>query len=85
MSEPPEIPVKIYHRHVIFTAPGNRGLLRRMNVFVAVALADLHEELEPHYSAIGRPSIDPELHSNPPAATSKNSTTAVHAISTTGH
>ena len=36
-------------------------LLRRMNVFVAVALADLHKELEPHYSDIGRPSIDPEL------------------------
>jgi Transposase domain (DUF772) len=32
-----------------------------MNVFVTVALADLHKELEPHYSAIGRPSIDPEL------------------------
>jgi hypothetical protein len=28
-------------------------LLRRMNVFVMVALADLHKELEPHYSAIG--------------------------------
>src|SRR5262245_30705611 len=36
-------------------------LLRRMNVFVTVALADLHKELEPHYSKIGRPSIDPEL------------------------
>jgi transposase len=36
-------------------------LLRRMNVFVRVALADLHKELEPHYSDIGRPSIDPEL------------------------
>lgn len=36
-------------------------LLRRMNSFVAVALADLHKELEPHYSEIGRPSIDPEL------------------------
>jgi transposase len=24
-------------------------------------LSDLHKELEPHYSAIGRPSIDPEL------------------------
>jgi len=59
-------------------------LLRRMNVFVAVALADLHKELEPHYSAIGRPWIDPELHINPPAAPSKKSTTAVHAISTHG-
>ena len=36
-------------------------LLRRMNVFVTVALADLHKELEPYYSGIGRPSIDPEL------------------------
>src|SRR5256714_3656278 len=36
-------------------------LLRRMNVCVTVALADLHKELEPHYSDIGRPSIDPEL------------------------
>jgi hypothetical protein len=36
-------------------------LLRRMNVFVAVALGDLHKELEPHYSDFGRPSIDPEL------------------------
>ena len=36
-------------------------LLRRMNVFVTVALADLHKELEPHYSDIGRPSVDPEL------------------------
>jgi transposase len=53
--------VKIYHRHVIFSAPGNRGLLRRMNVFVTVALADLHEELKTYYSDIGRPSVDPEL------------------------
>src|SRR5215470_7540954 len=36
-------------------------LLRRMNVFVTVALADLHKELRPHYSTIGRPSIDAEL------------------------
>src|SRR2546421_11293792 len=36
-------------------------LLRRMNVFVTVALADLHKELRPHYSDIGRPSVDPEL------------------------
>ena len=32
-----------------------------MNVFVTVALADLHKELEPYYSDIGRPSVDPEL------------------------
>jgi len=36
-------------------------LLRRMNVFVAVALADLHKGLEAYYSDIGRPSVDPEL------------------------
>jgi transposase len=36
-------------------------LLRRMDVFVTAALADLHEELEPYYSDIGRPSVDPEL------------------------
>jgi transposase len=36
-------------------------LLRRINVFVAVALADLHKDLKPHYSDIGRPSVDPEL------------------------
>lgn len=36
-------------------------LLRRMNVFVTSALDDLHVELEPHYSNIGRPSVDPEL------------------------
>ncbi|MCB1506371.1 MAG: IS1182 family transposase [Hyphomicrobiaceae bacterium] len=36
-------------------------LLRRMNVFVTAALADLHKELEPFYSDIGRPSVDPEL------------------------
>jgi transposase len=36
-------------------------LLRRMNVFVTVALADLHKELKTYYSDIGRPSVDPEL------------------------
>jgi transposase len=36
-------------------------LLRRMNVFASLALADLHKELGPHYSEIGRLLIDPEL------------------------
>jgi len=36
-------------------------LLRRINVFVTSVLGDLHEQLDPFYSAIGRPSIDPEL------------------------
>ena len=36
-------------------------LLRRINVFATAVLADLHEQLKPFYSDIGRPSIDPEL------------------------
>jgi transposase len=32
-----------------------------LNVFVTAALADLHEQLKPFYSDIGRPSLDPEL------------------------
>jgi transposase len=36
-------------------------LLRRIDVFATAALSDLHKDLEPHYSAIGRPSVDPEL------------------------
>jgi transposase len=37
--------------------PANHPL-RRINVFVTVALEDLHKELEPHYSDIGLlPSI----------------------------
>jgi transposase len=35
--------------------------LRRIDVVVTAALADLHGELEPYYSDIGRPSVDPEL------------------------
>ena len=36
-------------------------LLRRIDVFVTAALADVHERLKPYYSEIGRPSVDPEL------------------------
>jgi transposase len=36
-------------------------LLRRIDVFVTAVLSDLHEQLDPFYSDIGRPSIDPEL------------------------
>src|SRR3981189_3140184 len=36
-------------------------LLRRINPTVTRILADLRERLEPFYSEIGRPSIDPEL------------------------
>ena len=36
-------------------------LLRRIDRFVTPTLADMHERLQPYYSEIGRPSIDPEL------------------------
>ena len=36
-------------------------LLRRIDGFVTAALADMHERLQPYYSEIGRPSVDPEL------------------------
>jgi transposase len=38
-----------------------RHLLRRINPVVTRILADLCAKLEPYYSEIGRPSIDPEL------------------------
>src|SRR5277367_63968 len=36
-------------------------LLRRIDGFVTPVLADVHEQLDPYYSEIGRPSVDPEL------------------------
>jgi transposase len=36
-------------------------LLRRINIFVTAALADVHGQLGPYYSEMGRPSVDPEL------------------------
>ncbi len=38
-----------------------RHLLRRINPVVTGVLADIRAKLEPFYSEIGRPSIDPEL------------------------
>jgi transposase len=38
-----------------------RHLLRRINPIVTRVLVDLRAKLEPFYSEIGRPSIDPEL------------------------
>ena len=38
-----------------------RHLLRRINPIVAWVLTDLRGKLEPFYSELGRPSIDPEL------------------------
>jgi transposase len=49
-----------YEFHLDDRIPKNH-LLRRIDVVVTAALADLHEELEPYYSDIGRPSVDPEL------------------------
>jgi transposase len=39
-----------------------RHLLRRINPMVTRILANIRERLEPFYSEIGRPSIDPETH-----------------------
>ena len=36
-------------------------LLRRIDVFVTAVLGDMHDQLNPYYSEIGRPSVDPEL------------------------
>jgi transposase len=36
-------------------------ILRRIDAFVCLALADIHEEMAAYYSHTGRPSIDPEL------------------------
>lgn len=36
-------------------------LLSGIDMFVTAALTDLHDQLKPFYSDIGRPSIDPEL------------------------
>lgn len=36
-------------------------LLRRINVFLATVLGNVHEQLKPYCSDIGRPSVDPEL------------------------
>src|SRR3984957_7667988 len=36
-------------------------LLRRIDSFVTAVLADMHGRLQPYYSDIGRPSVDPEL------------------------
>jgi transposase len=36
-------------------------LLRRINVFVTPVLGEVREQLQPYYSEIGRPSVDPEL------------------------
>jgi len=36
-------------------------LLRRLDVFVAAVLGDVHDELWPFHSDIGRPSVDPEV------------------------
>src|SRR5262245_63475625 len=35
-------------------------LLRRINGYVTAALADVHQQLAPYYSEIGRPSVDPD-------------------------
>jgi len=38
-----------------------RQLLRKINAFATSSIGDMHQQLDPFYSAIGRPSIDSEL------------------------
>ena len=49
-----------YSFHLEERVPASH-LLRRINVFVSKALADVHREMAAFYSHTGRPSIDPEL------------------------
>jgi transposase len=52
---------KLFYEFRLDDRIARNHLLRRIDVFVTAALADLHKELDPYYSDIGRPSIDPEL------------------------
>jgi transposase len=56
-------------------------ILRRIDVFVTAALANLHEALEPYYSDIGRPSVDPVLEK---ADTVNRVKSKSHAVSRSG-
>jgi transposase len=49
-----------YEFHLDDRVPAGH-LLRRIDAFAMIALADLHQEMTGHYSHTGRPSIDPEL------------------------
>jgi hypothetical protein len=51
---------KLFHEFRLEDRIPENHLLRRMNVFVTAALGDLHEDLVPFYSDIGRPSVDPK-------------------------
>src|SRR6202051_1918452 len=53
--------VSLFYEFCLDDRVPKNHLLRRINVFVRAVLADVHEQLDPHYSEIGRPSIDPEL------------------------
>lgn len=53
-------PSFIYQFRLDERVPKNH-LLRCIDSFVTAALADMHGQLQPYYSEIGRPSVDPEL------------------------
>ena len=52
---------KLFYEFQLDAMVPKSHLLRRINVVVTAVLADLHEQLKPFYSEIGRPSVDPEL------------------------
>src|ERR1700692_4328191 len=53
--------VSLFYEFCLDDRVPKNHLLRRINVFVRAVLADVHEQLAPYYSEIGRPSVDPEL------------------------
>ncbi len=53
-------PNLFYQFHLDERVPKSH-LLRRIDSFVTAALAGIHERSQPHYSEVGRPSVDPEL------------------------
>src|SRR5712672_867259 len=52
---------QLFYLFVLESRIPERHLLRRLNPIVTRVLTDLRSKLEPFYSDIGRPSIDPEL------------------------
>ncbi|WP_156936902.1 hypothetical protein [Bradyrhizobium sp. WSM2254] len=59
-----------YSFHLEERVPAS-DLLRKIEVFVSQALADVHREMAAFYSHIGRPSIDPEYGLFKPASSTR--------------
>jgi len=53
--------IRLFQLHLLEERIPARHLLRRINPIATRVLGDLRGKLQPFYSEIGRPSIDPEL------------------------